>query len=312
MNWQHGSNYEKSLQILETIAGKYGTLALANTVVGIEIVNEPLQSGNDFGTTQQFARDAYGRIKQKAANPNLMVITHDGFYNASSWSKIASGIGGKNFGVDVHQYQLYTDTDNAMNLEGHIQKVCNEWVSELSPNQNFPVYVGEFSALINICVNPDGSSTNGQTCTKDGCQCPTSSSTPIEQWKDYTKKAIGQFYEAQLDVWTEHSSGYFFWSWGGGGGWDLKALVANGVVAEKITERKWPRQCKGAAGAAGAGGTNSAAVGSNSEPSVPATTSLATTSPAPTAPTKSSAPSAAASLTVTTATASAVTATLSS
>ena len=60
VNWQTSDNQAKSIAILTTIAKKYGSTDYAGTVVGIELVNEPISWGANTPTgVAEFAKNAY-------------------------------------------------------------------------------------------------------------------------------------------------------------------------------------------------------------------------------------------------------------
>jgi len=175
MLWQQADNLNRSTAVLVTMAKKYGSAMYADVVVGIEIVNEPAASGNvSFATSQQWALDAYHAMKAVTTNPNLVIVTHDSFQGTTTFTPLAKKLDAKDFGVDAHQYQLYTDADNTLTQAQHIAKACG-WAKDLQTTKAaMPVYIGEWSALTNVCVNPDGSTTAGTSCSASGCQCVTS------------------------------------------------------------------------------------------------------------------------------------------
>lgn len=168
---------------------------------------------------------------------------HDAFMGPSTWTTTAQTLdpsGDRTFGIDTHMYQLYTDTDNAMNQEQHIAAAC-AWSNDLAgPNAIMPSYVGEWSAATNICVYPDGSTTKGTSCSVEGCQCQ---SADFSTWNDAMIEQVRKFVEAQLDTFEASSSGYFLWSAKGPGGWGFLNGIGNGAIPNPVTSRKYPSQC---------------------------------------------------------------------
>ena len=246
IRWQEESNRNQSISALVTMAEKYGTQAYADVVVGLEVVNEPAISGsNTLATNQQFAVDAYHAIKAVVTNSDLIIITHDSFQGPDKFTSIAESLGDAGgqgtFGVDVHNYQLYTDSDNSLTQPEHISKACG-WAAPLqSATQVMPVYVGEWSALTNICVNPDDSTTAGTSCSTEGCQCATSDPST---WNGNLIEQVRRYVEAQLDAY-ESGDGYFLWSWNGPGGWGFQNGINTGFIPNPVTSRKYPGQCSG-------------------------------------------------------------------
>lgn len=245
VEWQVGDNMARSITVLKTMAKKYGAQEYADVVVGLELTNEPISWGNNqFSKTQSWAQDAYKAVKAQATNPNLVIVMHDAFQGVTSWTDIGKSLNteGRTFGVDTHMYQLYSDSDNALTQAQHITKACG-WGTELATaNAVLPAYAGEWSAATNICVNPDGSTTAGTSCSTAGCQCQ---SADFDKWNDQLIQQMRRYVEAQLDTFEQNASGYFMWSAKGPGGWGFLNGIANGAIPNPVTDRKYPGQCGG-------------------------------------------------------------------
>ncbi|EMC96325.1 glycoside hydrolase family 5 protein, partial [Baudoinia panamericana UAMH 10762] len=229
INWQSGDNLQRSIDILVTMAKKYGSVDYADVVFALEIVNEPASwAPNDFSVTQQWAQQAYSAVKGASTNPNLIVVMHDSFEGPALWQTIGAAINGPNttytdshFALDVHLYQNMMPDDSKLTQPQHINKACSDWSTTefLSPDSHLPVFVGEFSAATNICVNPDNSTIGGSECTIDGCQCL--SNVPMEDWSAGAKVWTRKFFEAQMLTFERHGAGWFLWSYKvpDGGAW---------------------------------------------------------------------------------------------
>jgi glucan 1,3-beta-glucosidase len=244
--WQQGDNMDKSIDILKTMAKKYGAMEYADVVVGLQMVNEPISWGNNnFETTQSWTQKAYSAVKAEVENEGLVIVMHDGFQGGTAWTAVATDIldgGARTFGVDQHLYQLFTDQYNAMDQSQHITAACG-WAANLAiANAIMPNYVGEWSAATNICVNPDGSTTAGTSCSTSGCQCQVED---FSKWNKNMIEQVRRFVEAQLDVFESSTSGYFIWAAKGPGGWGFLNGIGNGAIPNPVTERKYPNQCGG-------------------------------------------------------------------
>ncbi|KAI7677135.1 glycoside hydrolase [Hortaea werneckii] len=249
VNWQSGDNMKKSISILEIMAKKYGSMDYADVVWGLELVNEPLSwNPNNFTLNKEWAQEATDAVRAKAANRNLMVIMHDSFVNPKQWIKTGEALNGNataetaRFGMDRHLYQNQEDSDSELNQDQHIEKAC-KWANTdlLGRDNKLPVIVGEFSAATNICAYPDYTTSAGDSCTVEGCQC--SCNVWIEQWDQPLVQATRKFVEAQLDAFERGSKGWFMWSWKGPGAWGLQNAAKYGLIGEKVTDRKYPDQC---------------------------------------------------------------------
>ncbi|KAI9818463.1 MAG: exo-1,3-beta-glucanase [Pycnora praestabilis] len=243
VDWQQSDNLNRSISVLQTMAQKYGAQQYAGTVVGLELVNEPISWGNNqLSTTEQFASDAYYAVKAAAANQNLMIVMHDAFEGPQTWTSFPSKLQSNGrFGVDTHMYQNQVASDNTLTQQQHIAEACG-WASQLSQaNAQIPTFVGEWSTGTNICVNPDGSTTAGNTCSVAGCQCQANAD--FSDWTDNMIEQVRRFTEAQMDVFEANTAGYFMWSAHGPGGWGFLNGIQNGAIPNPVTSRKYPGQC---------------------------------------------------------------------
>ena len=249
VKWQDGPNYQNSIDILRTMAKKYGSKEYADVVFGIELVNEPISwtldngEGNNFDKMQTWAKEAYSVVKNASTNPHLQVVMHDAFKTPFAWTDVGSKINGKTslknapFAIDTHLYQNQESSDSSLSNEQHISKSCNYSKSSLLPQsktQNLPVYVGEFSFANNICVYPDGTTTGGYQCSQNGCQC-TNSVDPSD-YKSYTTTAVRKLAEAQLLTFQKSAQGFFLWAYKGPGEWGLNNAMAAKTLPNPIND----------------------------------------------------------------------------
>ena len=244
-----GKNMQQTIDILLNVTAKYGSLDYADVIMGIEIVNEPINWGpNNFQITKTWAATAYNAMMAVATNPNLQIITHDSFMGQQNWWDLGSAINGNlpagspNFALDLHLYQNMVPSDSSLNVIQHIQQAC-AW-GNAAPNALLPYYVGEFSAATNVCVNPDGTSFGNDgsvSCTVPGCQCTDTVS--IDQWSQALKDTTRMFWEAQLQSFEHNAAGYFLWSLHGYGAWSLVDLFNYGIVGPTIDDRMYGYQC---------------------------------------------------------------------
>lgn len=248
VEWQQEVNLAKSIAILTTMAQKYGAKEYSDTVMGIELVNEPISWGNNtLDTTQTWAQEAYHAVKGNSTNENLMVVMHDAFApnGPSDWTAIAKSLGPRgSFGIDTHMYQTLVPADIALTQAEHITTACQRGMALSSANELAPVYVGEWSSTTNACINPDGTST-ASSCSVDGCVCVTD---PMDTWTDAVVEAVRKYVEAQLESFEASTSGYFFWSWADDdmGTWSIKDGIEKGVIPNPLddpSQRKYPGQC---------------------------------------------------------------------
>ncbi|KAI9049285.1 hypothetical protein LZ554_007131 [Drepanopeziza brunnea f. sp. 'monogermtubi'] len=171
---------------------------------------------------------------------------HDASLGAEAYTDLARFMNGgevevpETFAVDTHLYQTYTDAANKLTQAQHITTACGLASGLAAADAVMPTFVGEWTAATNICVNPDGSTTAGASCSVAGCQCQHE---PIREWNKGMVEQVRRYVEAQLDVFESSSSGYFMWSAKAPGGWGYLNGIGAGAIPNPITERKYPRQC---------------------------------------------------------------------
>ncbi|KAB2579598.1 putative glucan 1,3-beta-glucosidase A [Lasiodiplodia theobromae] len=248
------ANLNRTTKVLTTIAQKYATKELANTVVAVELINEPTNNlPNTLQTTKDWAKTTYEAVRNAASNKDLRIAIHDQWTTPKSWLDVHKVLNGKDpnsFVLDVHQYQIFTKEDKNLDQAGHIQKVCT-FASEqlaLAKSNGLPIHVGEFSGNTFICVNPDGTTVadpagTGKACKVDGCQCETDGGIKLDEWGDALTQQVRRYIEAQLYVYEEYAGGWFFWNFKGPGSWGFIEGVAKGFIPIPLTERRYPNPC---------------------------------------------------------------------
>ncbi|KAK9470621.1 glycoside hydrolase superfamily [Dipodascopsis tothii] len=244
VEWQSDfTNMYRTLSVLKTLAAKYSASNYSDVISGLEIVNEPISwSPNDLEITRTFYIDSFSAIRDEMVDSQPIIIMHDSFAEFSYWSDMQSTVDASywELGLDTHQYQVYTDSDKALDIDGHINKTCSLADSLSSSNNDLPTYVGEWSAAADICIYANGTTVGAESCDEDGCSCTSDSS---DSWSNDLKKAVRRYVEAQLDVYESSSGGYFFWSQAGYGGWNFFTGVEDGWIPQPLSARKYPGQC---------------------------------------------------------------------
>ena len=215
---------------------------------------------NSFPTSQSWAASTYAAaqhlIASQSLNPSLQILTHDSFMGPTSFLPLLPTLpappttahlpAGANttFALDLHNYQLFTPADRALDQPAHVAAAC-AWAAPLRAARaaGLPVYVGEWAALTAICVRADGSTVAGTACGAAdgaGCQC---ASADAAVWNPQVVKEVRRFVEAQMEAFEGSGDGDFVWSFGGPGGWGVENLVRVGAWPRTRGERVFGRQC---------------------------------------------------------------------
>ncbi|OJD29081.1 glycoside hydrolase family 5 protein [Diplodia corticola] len=255
VEWQTSNgNLERTTKVLTTIAQKYATKGLANTVVAIELVNEPTNNPpNTLTITKNWTETAYDAVRNAAGNKDLRIAMHDQWTTPKSWLDVHKVLNGKNpnsFVLDVHQYQIFTNEDRSLDQPGHIQKVCTFASEQLAfaKSNGLPIHIGEFSGNTFICVNPDGTTFadaagTGKACKVDGCQCETDGGIKVDEWSEALTQQVRRYVEAQLYMYEKYAGGWFFWNFKGPGSWGFIEGVEKGFIPHPVTDRRYPNPC---------------------------------------------------------------------
>ena len=242
VEWQQPENLQRSIDVLTTIATKYGGTNYSGVVSGIELTNEPSTAGNNqFSTTQSWTKQAFHTLKDVIKNDALQIIMHDAWMGPSNWETLGSSLGPR-FALDVHEYQNQIDSDKSLTQDQHIAKACG-WAAALADGkEKMPLYVGEWTAGTEICVNPDGSTTAGTTCEIQGCQCQSAS---MDEWNDNMVQQLRAYTEAQMQVFERSTDGYFMWSVYGPGSWGFLKGIERGTIPNPVTKYQNSNRCGG-------------------------------------------------------------------
>ncbi|KAF2811704.1 glycoside hydrolase [Mytilinidion resinicola] len=253
VHWQTPKNLDRTITVLKKIAQKYGSNKYADVVSGIELLNEPTLWGkNELLITKEWTQQACEEVRDTIENKNLQIVVQDGFKGSATWVDVVKDViedlnedpseHHSDFAIDSHLYQLYKLKEMAMDQPQHIIQACNwRYNFEAAQRSHIPVYVGEWSGATKICVDSNGTTTAGETCDTDGCQCIAT--TPVEEWNDLVIDQVRRYIEAQLDVWEANTKGWFYWNFKGTGAWGFMDGIEKGFIPNPVTSRKYPGQC---------------------------------------------------------------------
>ena len=214
---------------------------------------------NRHAVTRQWTVDAFMAIKHllesKGLNPSLQIITRDSWMGSADFIDMATMLksapqaafmkgANTTLALDLHNYQMYTTHDDAIDQAMHIQAAC-AWGVPLKRTRDagLPVHVGEWTALTKICVRSDGSTMAGTSCKPSdgpGCQCTSADSAT---WNSRVVAQVRRYVEAQLDVFAANADGDFVWTFGGAGGWGVDNLTRVGAFPSPVTARSYIKQC---------------------------------------------------------------------
>ncbi|GMM32735.1 hypothetical protein DASC09_000600 [Saccharomycopsis crataegensis] len=223
-DWNGYDNIDQTKEVLNYVFAKYGGETYADTVIGIELVNEPLVGGTG-GVTQDFLSGFYSDVISSVRNTigsHQNIILQDGYVSQGAWAGKSYNSDSKIM-YDTHLYMLYNDYLKNLNFEEKISQVCS-WGTQIAA-LSYKEMVGEFTAAF------DADSNSVYTKT-------------INNWSASDKSTISRFVQAEFNAF-EKGYGWFFWNWkmGNSDQWDFQKLVQNGVIPNPVSKRTYS-DCK--------------------------------------------------------------------
>ncbi|KAF2681065.1 glycoside hydrolase family 5 protein [Lentithecium fluviatile CBS 122367] len=244
--WQTGNTVQQTLQVLKTISNKYAQPSYQDVVIGIQLLNEPLNPKLNPDITRQFYRDGFNQVRDVS---DTLVVLHDGFQAATAWNGflVPSDNNAQNVALDHHEYQVFDNGLIAMQPWQHIQQVCNA-ASVYSAGDKW-AFVGEWTGAMTDCAKYlngrdvgaryDGTYQNSAFVGQCGWQ------NDVGQWSQGYKDATRQYIETQMSVFEGRTQGWVWWNFKTEGAheWDAFALIDAGVFPQPLSDRKFGAIC---------------------------------------------------------------------
>jgi len=248
-DFQKGDNTQVALDVLKYISNKYGGDEYSDTVIGIELINEPNGSILNMEKLNEYWQNGYKNLRDTGSNQN--VIIHDAFKPWYYFNDKFQTPDYWNVVIDHHHYQVFSTPELQLSLDEHINTAC-EWGVN-STKENHWNLCGEWSAALTDCAKwlngVDRGSRYDQTFTSDESQNyayvgSCEGSQDINSWDETKKSNYRKYIEAQLDAFEERS-GWVFWCWKTETTleWDLQKLYYYGIFPGPVTSRQYPGQC---------------------------------------------------------------------
>jgi glucan 1,3-beta-glucosidase len=175
-------NIDLTLDIVRRLADRYGRRP---GLIGIELLNEPAREV-PVRTLADYYRRGY-RLVRQLCGPRAWVVFSDG-YQPRRWAWKLHWPAHRLAYQDNHQYQLFTDSDRALSLDGHLAKTNRQvarFLRRLSWHRK--LIIGEWSGMLNL-------------------QGPAAA-TPANR-----QQAYRQYIAVQLQVY-DRADAWFYWTY---------------------------------------------------------------------------------------------------
>ncbi|MBA0851220.1 hypothetical protein Goshw_015561 [Gossypium schwendimanii] len=193
------SNIDETVAVIEFLAARYG---VRPNLAAIALMNEPRAPGVTFDALTKYYKAAYDAIR-KYTNAYVILSARLGPADPKELFSLASTM--NRVAIDVHYYNLFSDSFTGMTVQQNIDFVNNQRASDLGSltSANGPlVLVGEWTAEF---ARNDAS------------------------MEDYQR-----FAKAQLDVYGRATFGWAYWAYNcDRNHWSLKWMIENNFIQLK-------------------------------------------------------------------------------
>ncbi|KAI9758610.1 MAG: hypothetical protein M4579_002986 [Chaenotheca gracillima] len=245
--WQSGNTVSETKTAITALAKRYASQT--DVVTAIELLNEPLGPVLNLDDIKQFYYDGFGVVRK--SNGDTAVTIHDAFQDVSSyWNGFMnSDAGTNNVILDTHQYQIFSPDQVGLSPDDHISTACNYGKNELGNVDKWTV-VGEWTGAQTDCAK--WLNGLGKGARYDGTfqgssyvgNCDGKYEGTVKGLQQVDKTNLRHYIEAQFDAY-EQRTGWIFWTWKTESApeWDFQDLLANGLIPQPLTNRRYPDQC---------------------------------------------------------------------
>ncbi|CAR30320.1 glucan 1,3-beta-glucosidase [Lachancea thermotolerans CBS 6340] len=244
------SNLALTKEVLQYLLEKYSRDEYLDTVIGVELINEPLGPVLDMDKLKEYYQFGYDYLRNELGRDQIVII-HDAFEPYNYWDDtLVYNQGAWGVVVDHHHYQVFSNKELLRSIDEHVSVAC-EWGSGTLSEAHWTV-CGEWSAALTDCAKwlngvgyghrYDGTFHKGDDTSSYIGSCENNED--INSWSDERKADTRKYVEAQLDAF-ELRGGWVIWTYKTETSleWDLQRLMFNGLFPQPVTDRQYPNQC---------------------------------------------------------------------
>lgn len=253
VGWQDDpENLNVTTKALDYIFDKYGVEGLSDTIIGIEIVNEPKIASLNASQVLQFTYDSYYDYRKKYTSENWFLV-QDGFTAVGYWNNhlnnaysnvskpytknVSSTVLKDDYFngivIDHHHYEVFTTVQLEKTRNERANDIINYGKAIATEQKYHPSLVGEWSGAVTDCARwlngvgtgarYDGTFSSDQLLREDeknrmvklNSGEPRSCSS-LRKYSDMTaehRKEIRAFIEVQLISYESNTAGWIFWNY---------------------------------------------------------------------------------------------------
>ena len=249
---ENDTDLQITLKTIKYILQKYSQEEYIDTVIGIELLNEPLGPSIDLNKLKyQYLQPAYEYLRNELGNTDQIIVIHDAFMPNSEWDNFLT-LNENTYGVvmDHHHYQVFSSGELERNIDQHVQVACD--LAKASLVEAHWNVAGEFSGALTDCAKwlngvgigsrYDGTFVKGSQTSYPIGSCQNNED--INSWSTERKVNTRRYVEAQLDSF-EKRGGWIIWCYKTETSieWGVDKLAAYGLFPQPIDDRIYPGQC---------------------------------------------------------------------
>ncbi|CAH2354278.1 glucan 1,3-beta-glucosidase 2 [[Candida] railenensis] len=242
-------NLDLTYEVLNEIYTKYGDSSnqtYVDTILGIEVVNEPYGPNLNLSTLKEFYTLTY-KDARDLQSINNSIIFHDAFQSIGYWNDYLNTTSFSNILIDHHHYEVFTFGALNMTIAEHISSI-KSYSSSIESNEGDanPALVGEWSAALTDCapwVNGVGLGARyaGEQPYDNDFIGECDNINNFKKWTKERKKDYRKYVEIQLDQYENYTMGWIFWCFKTETTieWDFEKLVQLDLMPQPLSDRKY-------------------------------------------------------------------------
>lgn len=245
------TNLAVTTDVLNILLEKYSTDEYKDTVIGIELLNEPLGPSIDMDKLKnEYLLPAYDYLRNNLKNDQIVII-HDAFEAFNYWDDFLTlDQGAYGVVIDHHHYQVFSSGELQRSWDDRLGVTCS-WGTGAANEYHWTV-AGEFSAALTDCAKwlngvgigarYDGTFNKNDVSSYYIGSCDNNED--VSTWSDERKELTRRYIEAQFDAF-EMNGGWIIWCYKTETSveWGVNQLIANDLFPQPLTARNYPNQC---------------------------------------------------------------------
>lgn len=244
------SNADRTKATISVLAKKFTTSQYADTVVAIELLNEPLSviSNDALTFLKKFYKDTYSTVRNalsSSSSTSAAVMISDGFQALTTWPSVFTSPKHKNIVLDTHIYSVFDTTVIRYTHKQRLQFYCDKRSSSAASAKSMYTIVGEWSNAPTDCAKYLNG--RGQGARYDGtftgssyvgsCKSKTGSGS---SFPTAYKKQLKELFDTQRSVYEGSTSGWIIWAWkmepGTASEWSYKVGLKYGWITKNLDD----------------------------------------------------------------------------